>query len=237
MNDMDAGSMSSIDCRFVCFVGIDGSGKSTLAHSVVNALSEQAMNFQYVHGLVEGRLSKPFMTIGRFLFARGESRDSDYAGFVASKRRGLSKWPAFFFAYRTIVIADYLPQIFWKIVLPLRHGRRILSDRYVYDTAINLELNLGCGVDGIVRSSEALFRLVPRPDLTFLVDVPEELAFSRKHDVPHIEYLQERRALYREVAKAFDMIVLDGSQPTETLTDAVVERIRKMGGLDYEHCF
>jgi dTMP kinase len=57
-----------------------------------------------------------------------------------------------------------------------------------------------------------LLKLIPVPDVSFLIDVPEEVAFNRKNDVPDIAYLKERRSNYLKVGKWFNMIVIDGSK-------------------------
>lgn len=214
-------------CRFVCFIGIDGSGKTTLAHSVMDALNQRGLNFRYVHGLIWPKLAKPFMAIGRFLFARGRSRESDYKEFSTAKRSSFSKYPICFPLYRIILSLDYVPQIFGKISMPLLFGRKIISDRYVYDMVLNIGLNVGGDVDEMIRSINRYFRVLPKPDVVFWVDVPEEVSFSRKDDVPCIEYLQERRGLYRKLADAFGMIVLDGTMSVEALTEIAIEVIQE----------
>ena len=218
-------TLNSNNCRFICLTGIDGSGKTTLALSVVEALSQQGMDFRYVHGLMEARLSKPFMLAGRHLFARGKSRELDYASFAAAKRGSLSKYPALSFAYQALTSLDYFLQISWKIALPLSLDRSIVSDRYVYDTVVNKGLNLGYDVNRVVEDIGAWFQFLPIPDATFLVDVPANVAFSRKHDIPHIDYLRERRGLYKDVALALNMTILDGMRPIGELTNQVVETI------------
>jgi thymidylate kinase len=212
--------------RLICLVGMDGSGKSTLARSVIRACSEHGTDFRYVHGLMQGLLSRPLMALARCLFARGTSRESDYGGFVAAKRHSVSRRPTLFRLYRLVVFLDYIPQVVWKIVFPLALGKRVILDRYVYDTAINLELNSSYSPERVRRTLELFFRVFPRPDLTFLVDVPEEVAFSRKDDVPDIRHLQERRGLYHRMAHAYNITVLDGRLSLEVLTDRVVEAIR-----------
>lgn len=211
--------------RLVCFIGMDGSGKSALAHSVVRALSERDMNFQYVHSLMQGKLSNPLMATGRFLFARGKSREDDYEGFVSAKRHAVIKRPNLFRLYQAIIFVDYIPQVLWKIVFPLFLNKKILLDRYVYDTVINLELNASYNASRVSQTLKLFFSVFPKPSLTFLIDVPEEVAFSRKDDVPDIKHLEERRTLYKRMAKDHKITTLDGTLPLNVLTNKVVEAI------------
>ena len=114
-----------------------------------------------------------------------------------------------------------------KVTLPLLRGKKLVSDRYVYDTLINMGLNMNYSALKIAKSINAFFRFFPRPDSTFLIDVPEEVAFSRKGDIPDIEYLRERRYIYLELAKIFHMHTLDGTKPLEVLTREVLKRMRR----------
>lgn len=222
--------MTFNSCRFICFIGIDGSGKTTLARSVVSALRRREMDFHYVHGLIYPKLLKPFMAIGRFLFARGKSRESNYREFVIAKRSGFYKHPMLFFPYRALLFLDYFPQVAVKVAIPLLFGRRIVSDRYVFDTIVNMSLNLGYDLNRMIQAVKAYFRVLPKPNVVFLVDLPEEVSFCRKDDVPSIEYLRERRGIYRNFAQAFGMVVLDGTMPVEDLTSIVISTIEEGKG-------
>jgi len=209
--------------RFICFIGIDGSGKTTLAKKVVEELKSE--NFLYVHSLIEARLLKPFLALGRTLLVKNKSREKDYVEFSRLKRERFSKIPLLYFFYKIIVFIDYVPQIFRKIIIPLKKGNRIISDRYVYDTFINMNMNKGCDIQSLSKSINSFFKFFPKPDITFLVDIPEEVAFLRKNDVPDIAYLKEKRPIYIELAKLYDMPVLDGAKPVEVLVTEVMKHI------------
>lgn len=219
--------MTSNSCRFICFIGIDGSGKTTLAKSVGEALSTKGNNFTYVWASIDARLLKPFMKIGRSLFAKGKSKEKDYPGFSMEKRKRFSKHRILFLPYKFLLFLDYAPQVFRKVVFPLLRGRRLVSDRYVYDTVINMGLNMKYDSPKVVRSIKSFLSIFPRPDITFLIDVPEEVAFSRKDEILAIEYLEERRYIYLEIAKAFNMPILDGTKSLDVLIQEVLEKIRR----------
>jgi thymidylate kinase len=75
------------------------------------------------------------------------------------------------------------------------------------------------------RAIERGLRLLPGPMLTILLDLPEEVAFERKTDVPHVHYLRERRGRYLELAYRPEVECLDGGVSSTTLLDAVLQRI------------
>ena len=208
--------------RFICFIGIDGSGKTTLARRVAGELNG---DFHYVHNLIEARFLALPLWAARSLLAGGKSRRSDHAGFSKRKRTIFSRAPFLYAIYTLVALLDYLPQMAMKVVVPLRRGEGIVSDRYVFDTAINMVMNRGYEISRLLRTIRSFLSVLPVPDITFLVDVPEEVAFSRKDDVPDIAYLREKRPIYIELAKRLGMPVLDGTKPVGALLDEVMERI------------
>ena len=214
--------------KFICFIGIDGSGKTTLAKRIVETLYKEGQ-FIYVHSLINVRILKPFMKLGRWLFVKGKSKKDNYQEFSEEKRSRFSKHRILFPLYKFLLFLDYTPQVFRKVAIPLIQGKNLVSDRYVYDTLINMGLNMNYNALRIAHSINAFFRFFPRPDITFLIDVPEEVAFSRKDDIPDIEYLRERRHIYLELAKIFQMYILDGTKPLEVLTQKVLEDMRRSG--------
>ncbi len=219
--------MTRGQARFICFIGIDGSGKTTLARRLAGELNG---NFRYVHSLIEARLLALLLSAGRRLMAGGKSRQSDYEGFSRRKRAIFSLAPFLYIVYTVMLLLDYLPQMARKVVIPLKMGEGIVSDRYVYDTAINMVMNRGCDMDGLLRTIRSFLAVLPKPDITFLVDVPEEVAFSRKDDVPDIAYLKEKRPIYIELARRMGMPVLDGTKPVDELLCEVLERIGRDDG-------
>ena len=80
-------------------------------------------------------------------------------------------------------------------------------------------------IERLINNFDSFF---PRPDITFLIDLPEEIAFSRKDDILTIEHLKERRSLYKGLAKLMNMRVLDGTKPIERLTVEVMENIGRL---------
>ena len=62
-------------------------------------------------------------------------------------------------------------------------------------------------------------RFFPKPDIVFLLDIPEEIAYERKDDVPSIEYLSDRRSIYLDVAERSGMRVLDGRKSVTELVE------------------
>ena len=50
-------------------------------------------------------------------------------------------------------------------------------------------------------ASRLLLSLIPKDSRLIVIDVDESIAYNRKHDIPSINYLKERRKLYLTLAK------------------------------------
>ncbi|TAJ45180.1 dTMP kinase [Methanofollis fontis] len=202
---------------FICFTGIDGSGKSTIVNMLVSTLNEKGVPVKYRYNRYVPLLLKPALTLGKLLFFRKEDFFSDYSGYSKAKKKTSKRHPVLATAYRSLLIFDYALQTLVRIKIPVYFGQNIVCDRYIYDTIItdfSVDFNF---TDEEIRSSLHSFDFFPRPDRVFLVDVPEEIAFSRKDDVPSVDYLRDRRASYHILASECGMDLIDGSLPLERI--------------------
>ena len=216
--------------KLICFTGIDGSGKTTLAKELVEIMNERGFQCKYVYGRLEPFIVKLFNFIGGKILLRGKDMFDNYAEYSSTKSSAIERHSFLFGFYRHILWFEYFLQLIFKVRLPLMLGKNIVCDRYVYDTVINdlsAETNYsGFEIGGLIKKC---FYIAPKPDLVFLIDLPEEIAFQRKNDTPSIEYLKERRNTYLDVAKEEEkMVILDGSIPLNNLKCILGDRIEGM---------
>jgi dTMP kinase len=66
---------------------------------------------------------------------------------------------------------------------------------------------------------------LPKPDLVFLLDLPEALAYQRKDDIVSLDFLRARRAVYLQMAHDHDITVLDASANQDHLLRSVSARV------------
>ncbi len=207
--------------QLICFIGIDGAGKTTLAKRVDSAFKNQGLNSQYVYGRVTPFISRLLMGLGRVLLLRRKKDDlfSDYDAYTTQKQKilkngYLSK------IYMWSLLTDQIIQANMRLSLKLLSGKTLFCDRYVFDTVItDIVPNLQISPEDAMSLINKLLNIVPEPDLIFLIDLPSEIAYSRKNDVPHISYLSERRKLYCLLKERYDdkIVVLDGSSTPSAL--------------------
>jgi dTMP kinase len=212
--------------KLVCITGIDGTGKSTLAHNTVAELRRQGYEASYIYGRTYPVISRALMALGRLTMLRGKDQWRDYRVYSASKKRRMRS-PLLAVIYTAAILADYYAQIWLKLLPHLFSRQVIVSDRYVYDTVISdLAVHLSYSAEQTARAIEDGLKLLPMPMLTVLLDVPEEVAFARKDDVPHIDYLRERRDWYLTLVARDEVKVLDGEADPIALAQALTSEIK-----------
>lgn len=210
----------------ICFTGIDGTGKTTLSKELVKSLKRGGVKCKYVYGRLNPFILKPFILVGEWVFLREKDMFRNYSEYSNTKRRAIEKYSFLSRIYQQILLLDYVIQIFFRVKLPLIFGKNIICDRYVYDTVItDLSVDMNYSKDKVINMLNNLLRFFPKPNMTFLIDVPEEMAYKRKNDTPSIEYLKERRMVYLDVGKEYRMVILDGSKKLEELQREIEERV------------
>jgi thymidylate kinase len=214
---------------FVCFTGSDGSGKSTIARSIFYSVSQKNKKTRMIYGRYRPLLIKHLTALAKKLFLHSNDVTfSDYDGFLNARR---SLFQASSFASRMYLyaaIAEYIFQITIKLTIPYRLGYSIISDRYVYDTVINdVSLYAGLSVDETNNILRKAWYFIPKPDITFLLHVPEQVALQRKNDIPSLNYLRIRNKLYSEIAGSQRFLFLDGTIDPSTLKNTVLEEVNR----------
>jgi len=206
--------MTKIKGILIVFTGIDGSGKTTLAKNLTLTLRKNNINAKYVYNTYRPLLLLPAISLARITLLRGKHMYNNPEGKRAQKiirNRAVSN------LYMYLVIFDYCFQTFFKVKIPLMFGKILICDRYVYDLVINFVAELDLSVKEMKKLLAKLFYVLPKPDMVFLVDVNEEVAYKRKSDIPSKEFLAIRRSIYLSIANQYEMEVLDGTKMLEKL--------------------
>jgi dTMP kinase len=202
----------------ICITGLDGAGKTSVGHEIQAALRKKGIECEYVWVRFESLLVNRAVAV---LKKHVLNKDSDGSGteeYLKMKSRLFQNRIAAAF-YTLFVVLTYFWQILVKLWLPRARGASIVCDRYVYDTMIDLAADLPFPAEMYLGLLEAYLHLAPKPDMAFYIALPEPVAFCRKDDIPSLEYLSKRKALYDRVSKQYGMITLDGSQSLEEVQE------------------
>jgi dTMP kinase len=214
--------------RLICLLGIDGSGKTTQATTLVATLRAQGVAAVHAWARWLPIFLLPLRVLGRALAGRRGNQEENYQGFTASKRQILRN-PLRATLWKHLVLLEHALQVFFKVRLRLLAGKTVVADRYVYDTLIDLAVNLSCHPDQLLN--EPLLRLFPRPDLSVLLELSPRTGAERKADGTTEEYLAERDALYRRLADALQMERVSAEPPPEEVQAAVLACLQRRLGV------
>lgn len=211
----------------ICLVGIDGSGKTTLAKVFVEEAKKRGITYKYVWGNAQPIFLRPLRALAHLTFLRSFDMKRDYEQYEKIKEEASSKHVILSWIYGRIFLLDYIIWLFLKVKLPLLFGQKIICDRYVIDVAVNLYFlnkNYFPNIENTIRS---LFKYFPKPELLYIVDVPVSVAFARKTDIPSVDFLEKRRAIYQRLGEIFNARKLDGNQSVSELTEIILKEIKE----------
>ncbi len=207
----------------VAFSGVDGAGKSSLAGAVAAELQSAGIPVTIVWarpGMHIEFLRKPAGWARRLLGHRPEPGLRTVAtgrGDTFASRRGALGW-----LWSTFITAAFLVDVH-RQQLPSKGV--VLYDRHQADALATLELAYP---DTNRRLQEALVRLLlPRPDMTFYVEIDADTAVARKPDEVFgeraVRSQLERYATL--VARMPRLTVIDGRAPRAAQLDAVLSQL------------
>ncbi|MDO8726849.1 MAG: hypothetical protein Q7J35_12340, partial [Candidatus Methanoperedens sp.] len=180
---------------FICIIGLDGSGKSTLAIRLIEKLNGKNLNTKYVWGGYKLILLWPIIELGKKVFLKDKDMFQDFTDYNEAVKKSGSN-PTISFLYQNLTLIEYYFQMLIKIKLHLVMGKTVVSDRYLYDTLVSLAITLNYGDEKFMKMLEDISKYFPKPDLVFYINVPAEVAFERKDDIPSIDYLKYRLRYY-----------------------------------------
>lgn len=186
--------------------GTHGSGKSTNAGKCYYLLNKSGYKFSYLRNQ---DLLDPF----GFLVRRA-------ARILHVEPTRLEKTKPARIAWSFYLVYIYTPILIAGIKLRYLLGYSVVCDRYIYDVMVGFRDNRVT-----IPSENLLLRLLPRPNISFVLDAPEQRILIDRPEHTG-EFIRMEKILYREVADHFNLIRINTSDPPHTVWNTMLADIR-----------
>jgi len=206
----------------VSFSGIDGAGKSTQIEELYARLVEAGLSVRVLAFWDDVATLKGLREfLSRALF-HGESGVGTPARPVNRRDKNVSSWPMTGFRY----FLYFMDALSLRMVTAQASPTDVvIFDRYLYDELANLSLD-GRLTRAYVR---LLLRIVPHPEVAYLLDVDPVQARARKPEYP-LEFLYSNRASYlalSKIAGGFTVVASESKPEAQRIiVETTLQRLR-----------
>jgi thymidylate kinase len=204
--------------------GLDGTGKSTQAGILAGRLAEQDVETSTVWNRWSPAFTAPLIKAAKKRISpRPDAATEEYTDFTRSKRERMRS-PLKRSLWQAMVWSEYTVQVHSRLLGAGYPRRAIISDRYVYDTLVDMAVNFSLEPEDLgTLCSHALLSLFPVPASFVVIDIDPETGSKRKSDGTPPEYLADRRPFYLEIARLTGAAVVDGNGTIEETAAGIWE--------------
>lgn len=209
---MPASAASAQPPRTIALVGIDGSGKTTSAHLLAATLAARGMPASYRRNAGGRRwFGRLAATLGR--------RDGEHL-----------------LGRRTMLVVE--SALRWLSILRTLLRRRLtgevaVMDRYAVCQYASIRAHAKTPrperLNRAERRARLAYRVFPRPDVTFLLEVDPAVAYDRierrGYDHEEMSYLRAAAAAYRSLPEHGTFVVIDANGTPEQVQAALLAHL------------
>ncbi len=216
----------------VSFSGIDGAGKTTQIDNLIAWLKSAGLRIRLVQFWDDVAALRSLREVTGHALFRGEKGVGSPDRPVNRRDKNVQSW---YMLPVRIVLCSLDALGLASVIARIRRkpdADVVIFDRYLYDQLANMDVN-----NRIARMYvRFILRLIPHPDIAYLLDADPIEARARKPEYP-LEFLVGNRARYLAVGKIAGMKVIHAGTPEEVGTRVRYELSRKLAPVHDQPAF
>lgn len=203
--------------KLFCIMGVDGAGKTTHTKILMNRLDNSQMKYKYVWFRFFHYTSYIILFYCKITgLTRYENIDGEKLGYHEFHKSKIisTLYPYFLFV-------DMVPAYFFKIFLPIKLGYILVCDRFIYDTLVDLMIDLEDFEIYNKYPVKLFLKLIPDNNLTIFLCLDEETIRNRREDLEHDTTLNKRILAYEKISKEFNIKKIKNDKKIETVSEKI----------------
>lgn len=205
----------------ICIIGVDGVGKTTHVQKLLDRIKKNRVVCRYAWFRFFHFISLPLLGYCRLAnLTIYEMKDGYRIG-----RHEFYKSKIISFLYPWILFIDMLPIYFIKIYLPLRFGYTVVCDRFVYDTLVDIMIDLRNFKIHKKIIGKLFISMTPSCTRTVLLDLDESIIRERRTDLMNEPSLKMRRRAYNIIAKEFNFPIIKNAATIGEVHEQIVKYV------------
>ncbi len=194
--------------QIITISGVDGSGKSTQAKRLIAHYTSRDKRVYYLHAVNFSIAQKLLKPRTRAAAVQGTAADTGQSQTRAS-------WCGVFLRKAALII-DIVRFYFLRKRLVRKNYDYIISDRFFFDTVINIRYLEQRPSGGILE------RIIPHVDVAlFFVITPESIMQRNRVPEQGVAYLRTKTALFTQRAQYWHMRNINADQDPDTVFAAI----------------
>ena len=206
---------------FISFHGADGSGKTT----VITEFSKKYCDIFILdnHAIALKHFRPHILPNARAIIDGSKYNESKEE--YHNPHRGKNKPFLSSFLALTYYYVDYIAGYYYQTKKEVLYHKTVIYDRYIYDIITDPE-RLSLTLPYVIRCF--FVYLTPRPDVSFYLDGPAKLIYSRKQELSLDAIIIQNKVYNNKLVNNDRFITLDITQSPEKIANtAIIEFIKK----------